>query len=83
LNVFNGKLYSCDHTTGVVYELKKVKVVEKEDENIDASTDRPKDGDKKEEDKEPKYNYVAQPWLILSNEGSNKRKNSQRMPNLS
>jgi soluble calcium-activated nucleotidase 1 len=72
LNVFNGKLYSCDHTTGVVYELKKVKVVEKEDENIDASTDRPKDGDKKEEDKEPKYNYVAQPWLILSNEGSNK-----------
>jgi len=79
LNVFNGKLYACDDKTGVLYELKNVE----EDDNKEEKTDDDKSAevvvdsattsqDKSEDDEEKKVQYVAQPWLILSNEGQNR-----------
>jgi len=69
LNVFNGKLYSCDHKTGIVYELKKV--------DDEAEQEQPRDRDyidqnipDNDQPEEKKQKYVATPWIILPNGNS-------------
>ncbi len=77
--MFNGKLYACDDQTGVVYEIKRIdeENADKDDEDYVAPADGPPSdktvsNDENDENKEKKARYVAQPWLILANEGQNK-----------
>jgi len=79
LNVFNQKLTACDQKSGIVYHLVKL---EKSDPGLFRNPFDSQEqffehglGDHWYGEYDSKtYQYVAQPWIILSNENSNKRK---------
>jgi len=77
LNVFNGTLYSCDDETGIIYELSQVPAEENANQaqNPQAGNRRPVNRQNPQK-AERNTTYVAQPWIILSNEGENTGKHS-------
>jgi len=65
LNAFQGKLYSCDDKTGVVYEL-PVDQEPEQDENEQGSQENQKEG----EEKKQGHDITPIPWAILADGNS-------------